>query len=147
MDLALHLISYDTTKNQIVIQTLPYLVKLYSDNISKYNYSKLSDDFHNQKALTYGLIVANKENGKFGVIDSKGNELINPRYNKIEFVESAKEFIVTNSSDKVGILLDSGKTKISVTYSDIKIIDSSRGLYLVNSNNKYGIINIWSTIK
>ena len=51
------------------------------------------------------MIVASKDSTKlYGVINSKtGDEILGPRYNKIEFVESAKEFIITNASNKVGI--------------------------------------------
>lgn len=136
------LFGYDKIKNRITIQTLPNLVTAYTTRIADYGYSKISEDFNNQKALVYGMIVASKEtNGKYGVITTSGNEIISPRYNKIQFVESAGEFIITNSSQKVGIAYGTGKTKITVSYDEIKVIDSTLGLYLVKSNNKYGVID------
>ncbi len=136
------LMTYNKEKNQITINTLPNLVKYYETNIAEYGYAKISSDFNNQKALIYGLIVASKENTeKFGVIDIQGNEILSPRYNKIEFVESTGEFIITNSSDKVGIAYSDGKAKITVAYDEIKVMDSNLGLYLVNSNKKYGVID------
>lgn len=133
---------YDSTKNQIIIQTLPYLVTAYSEVIENYGYYEISEDFNNQKALIYGMIVASKEsNGKYGVISTDGTEILSPRYNNIEFIESNGEFIITNSSSKVGIAYSTGKTKITVSYDDIEVMDSSLGLYLVKSNNKYGVID------
>lgn len=133
---------YDETENSITIQTLPYLYSSYSARISDFGYSKISEEFNNQKAMVYGLIVASKEStGKYGVITTTGNEVISPRYNKIQFIETSKEFIITNSSEKVGIAYNTGKTKITVSYDDIKVLDNTSGLYLVKSNNKYGIIN------
>ncbi len=136
------LFHYNREKNQVVIQTLPKLIESYQAKIADYGYESISEDFNNQKALIYGLIVASKKDEtNFGVIDIHGNEILRPRYNKIQFVESTKEFIITNSSDKVGIAYSTGKTKIRVEYDDIKVMDSSLGLYLVNSNKKYGVIN------
>lgn len=135
--------AYNKEKNSIDIQTLPYLVKYYETNIKNYGYDKLSEDFNNQKALIYGMIVASKEStGKFGVINARsGEELISPRYNAIEFIESAGEFIITNTNDKMGIAYASGATKINVLYDDIKVLDSSLKYYLVKSNDKYGVKN------
>ena len=134
---------YDKTSNTIIIQTLPYLVKYYENNITSYGYDELSEDFNNQKALVYGLIVASKETtGNFGVINARTNkEVISPRYKNIEFIEGAEEFIITNSSDKVGIAYATGETKIHVQYDNIKVLDSNRGYYLVQSLSKYGVIN------
>ncbi len=136
------LINYDQEKNTITIQTLPSLIKQYSATVTQYGYTSLSTDFNNQKALIYGMMIAQKgENEKYGVINISGNEIISPRYNKIEFLESSKEFIITNSSEKVGIAFNTGKNKINVAYDEIKLIDSSLGLYLVKSGNKYGVID------
>ena len=133
---------YNQEKNTITIQTLPNLIKEYSNSIAQYGYTSLSSDFNNQKALIYGMIIASKEdNGKYGVITTSGTEIISPRYNKIEFVEGTNEFIITNASEKVGIAFNTGKTKINVAYDEIKLLDNNLGLYLVKSNNKYGVID------
>lgn len=142
------LFSYDKEKNNITIQTLPFLVEYYSGIIeSTYGYSDLSDNFINQKALIYGMIVASKEaTGKFGVVAIDGTEIISPRYNNIEFIENSGEFIITNSSEKVGIAYSTGETKISVSYDEIKVMDHDRGYYLVKSNNKYGVVDNSETL-
>ena len=134
--------TYDKNTNNISIQTLPYLYEYYSSIINQLGYAAISEEFNNQKAIIYGMIVASKENsGKYGVISLTGNEIISPRYDNIEFIENSKEFIITNSSKKVGIVYSTSETKISVSYDEIKVIDSDLGLYLVKSNDKYGIIN------
>ncbi len=134
---------YDKETNKFQIQTLSYLVSYYKENIQKYGYDKLSDDFNNQKALIYGMIVASKNStNKFGVVNiNTKEEIIGPRYNNIEFLEGPKEFIITNSSEKVGITYSTGETKISVKYDDIKVFNSTLGYYLVESNSKFGVID------
>lgn len=136
------LLSYNSEENRITIQTLPSLLEQYTARIADYGYTQISEDFNNQKALIYGMIVASKESTeKFGVVSIDGTEILSPRYNNIEFVESTGEFIITNSSSKVGIAYADGKTKITVAYDEIKVMDSELGLYLVKSNNKYGVID------
>ena len=70
----------------------------YKANISNFGYSNLSEDFNDQKALVYGMLVASKETtNKYGVVDIRTNkEILSPRYNNIEFIENSKEFIITN---------------------------------------------------
>ncbi len=137
------IISYNQAENRITIQTLPYLVEYYSQNIKNYDYDNLSEDFNNQKALIYGMLVASKETtGKYGVINIRTNkEIISPRYNEIQFLESSGEFIITNSSSKVGIAYSTGETKINVLYDEIKVLDNKLGYYLVKTNSKYGVID------
>lgn len=132
---------YNSEKNTIAISTLPSLVEGYSSILSEYRYSKISEDFDNQKALIYGMIVAANDAGRYGVVSTAGNEIISPRYEEIKFIESSEEFIITNSSNKVGIAYSTGRNKISVSYDEIKKIDSAEGLYLVKNEDKYGIIN------
>lgn len=134
---------YNAQTNQITIQTLPYLVAYYTEHVKEYGYDALSEEFYNQKALVYGMLVASKEStGKFGVVNtSTRKEMISPRYNSIKFLESENEFIITNASEKVGIAYANGDTKISVKYDAIKVFNSNLGYYLVSSNDKYGIID------
>lgn len=134
---------YDKVANTITIQTLPFLVEYYTTNIANFGYDVLSEDFNNQKALIYGMIVASKQTtGNFGVVNTRTNkEIIGPRYKNIQFIEGSEEFIITNSSDKVGIAYATGETKINVQYDEIKVLDSKRGYYLVQSLSKYGVIN------
>lgn len=119
------ILAYNDEAKTVTIQTLPYLVEYYKSNITNYGYSAISEELNNQKALIYGMIVASKDSTrKYGVISSTtGEEIISPRYNKIDFIENSKEFIITNSSDKVGIAYKTGKTKIDALYDDIKTLD------------------------
>lgn len=136
-------ITYNKETNAIAIQTLPYLVEYYKNNITRFGYDTFSEEFENQKAIIFGMLVASKESTKkVGVINTQtGNEIISPRYNKLKFMESSKEFIVTNSSEKVGIVYGTGATKIDALYDEIKILDKKLGYYIVKSNSKYGVIN------
>ena len=140
------LFEYSAERNAIGITTLPALVEAYSARLAEFQYVSMSDDFNNQKALIYGMIVASNESGNYGVITTSGSEIIGPRYSKIQFIESSGEFIVTNSNNYVGIAYSTGKNKISVSYDEIKVIDSVLGLYLVKKDDKYGVIDSMENI-
>ena len=85
------------------------------------------------------MFVVKKDNG-VGVINTEMKEVGVPKYTKIEFVESTKEFFVT-AQNKVGILLSNGTTKISPQYDEIKVLDRNSGLYVIKTSNKYGVID------
>ena len=63
------------------------------------------------------------------------------KYKKITFLETTKEFVVTNSQDKMGIVDSEGKNKIEQLYDSIKVINSNPKLYLVELNQKFGVLD------
>lgn len=134
-------LDYDSSNNTMNIQTLPYIFELYNTSVQNIGFTGVSDNFENQKALLYNRIIIQNSDGRYGVIDSTGTEVIGTRYAYIQFDEYSKEFTITNSYDKVGIDYIDGETKINVNYDEIKSIDKGNELYLVKSNEKYGVID------
>ena len=134
-------VEYNVSNNTINIQTLPYTFEQYNTAVQNLGFVGVNDNFENQKALLYDRIVVENADGRYGVIDSKGLEVIGTRYAYIQFDEYNKEFTITNAYDKVGIDYIDGETKINVNYDQIKSIDKQNGLYLVKSNEKYGVID------
>ncbi len=134
------LITYQQSNNQYTVYTLPYLVKYYGAKNKDSALIVENASFVNQKALLQNLMVV-VENGKYGVRDLDGKEIVGKKYTNIEYVESSKDFIVTTDEKKMGILSLDGTTKIEPTYDQIKLIDRQNNLYLVENNGKYGVIN------
>ncbi len=134
-------LEYDSSKRSINIQTLPYIVELYNKAVQNLGFTGISDEFENQKAILYDRIVIQNSDGRYGVINAKGTEIIGTRYAHIKFDEYNKEFTITNAYDKVGIDYIDGETKINVNYDEIKSIYKDKGIYLVKSNEKYGVID------
>lgn len=142
-------IIYNKEKNSITVYTLPYLVQVYS---KEYKNSAIQNDFKNQKALLYNMIILadspmttttsgnSNTNVKYGVYSLTGEEIIGTKYSKIEFVESTQEFIVTTSDKKVGIITSAGDTKVQPQYDELRQIDKDLNLYLVTNNGKKGVI-------
>lgn len=134
-------LQYDSSKRNINIQTLPYIFELYNNAVKNLGFTGVSDEFENQKAILYDRIVIQNSDGRFGVINASGTEIIGTRYANIKFDEYNKEFTITNAYDKVGIDYIDGDTKINVNYDEIKSIHKDKGLYLVKSNEEYGVID------
>ena len=133
--------SYDAEKNQITINTLPYLVTYWASRFENSAIMGKESSFSNQKALLYDMIVVKNQNNYYGVYDLKGKEILGTKYSSIEFIESNKEFIVTTAENKKGIMSHDATTKISPEYDEIKQIDKDTGLYLVTNNKKQGVVN------
>ena len=139
-------LGYDAEKNTISIGTLEYNYEIYNNWAQKNGYQQVSNDFENAKAILYDRVVVKNSEGRYGVINSKNEEVIGTRYSNIAFDEYTQEFTITNNYGKVGIDYINGETKINVNYDEIKSIQKENELYLVKSNNKYGIIDSKSRI-
>lgn len=143
-------IYYLQQNNQITIQTLPKLVTVYTQSVTdkKYGYTGISEDFSSQKAILQDLIVVvqEKENTKkYGVINTQGEVEIGTKYDNITFIESTKEFLVTNNN-KVGILSANGDVKISLDNDELQLLDNDLRLYLATSNGKKGVLDEYGKI-
>ncbi len=134
-------ISYNSSNNQVVINTLPYLIAYYGNMYPNSVVMKKEATFNNQKALLYNMVVVMNENKKYGVISTDGKEIIGTKYANIEFIEGSENFIVKTEQGKMGIVTNKGNTKIEAIYDNIKQIDKDLKLYLVKSNQKQGVLN------
>lgn len=142
--------------NQMSITTLDELLKLLNKNLnptindenssSSENTEYLNflegESFNNKKAARYGYVVFFKNSSNlYGVMDTKGTEILPDKYKKIEFLESTQEFFVTNSLDKMGIIDASGNPKVEQNYDTIKLINREPKLYMVGNADKYGVVD------
>lgn len=149
------MVRQNAEQRTISVFTLSYLYDFYEKSLKEnYGYTlsttetiidgreekeiQQEQSFNNKKALAYGMAVVNKNN-KFGVIASSGETIIGTKYDKIEFVEERKEFIVT-SDEKLGLLSNKGKTQINLDYDSLELLDGMEDYYLVEQNSKYGIV-------
>ena len=108
--------SYDTEKQRVYIYTMQYLINSYSNKVLDYGYEKISEDYNNQKAVLNDMLVVTKNQDKiFAVIDVKGNAIIEPKYDNIEYLPYSGNFLVTSNS-KVGIISAKRETKIPLSY-------------------------------
>ena len=133
--------SYDQENNRITIYTVPYLVSSYSNTILDYGYTKLSENFENEKAILQNMLVVTDDK-YYGVINaSDGTQILECKYDDIQYQEATGDFIVS-SNNKYGIMGTDKKTKVNINYDNIELMDYDTGLYLVRRNNRYGVIDL-----
>ena len=140
--------NYDRNNNRIQIYTMPYLIKSYTNSVLDYGYSKINDEFENQKAILESMLIVQRDgSGTIGVINcDTGEVLIEPKYDNIQYLQDTNDFLVT-SNKKVGILSSSGELKVQLLYDSLELMDSDAGLYLAERDGNYGVIDRNGNIK
>lgn len=139
--------AYNGETNKMIIYTLPYLTNYY---ITMYSNAALDNNFNNQKALLYGLLVVqnventnkstNSKEIRYGINTLDNKEIVGMKYTNIDFIEGTQEFIVKTTENKVGIITSEGDTRINPQYDALKQIDKDLNLYLATNNGKSGVI-------
>jgi len=130
--------SYSVENKKITLFTLSYLVDYYVKNrLPSYDYIELKEGFTNQKAILNNILIAKNSNGKYGVIQTNGETILEPKYDNIEYLKNTNEFLVT-SNEKKGIISYDKKIKVDIEYEEINEINEN--LYIVSKNDNIGII-------
>ncbi len=139
--------TYDESKQRVYIYTMPYLINAYSAKVLDYGYEAISDNFTNKKTVLNDMLIVTKNQGKtYGVIDTKGNTVIEAKYDNITYLPNSGDFLI-RSNNKVGIISAKRETKIQILYDSLEMIDSNSGLYLAKKDDKYGVIDSKGNIK
>ena len=139
--------SYNADNQRAYIYTMPYLIQSYSSKVLDYGYEEISDNYNNKKTILNDMLVVTKDQGKiYSVIYIKGNAVIEPKFDNIEYLPNSGDFLV-QSNNKVGIISAKKETKIQLLYDSLELIDSDTGLYLAKKDNKYGVIDSKGNIK
>ena len=139
--------TYNADKKRAYIYTMPYLIDTYTSRVLDYGYEKISDNFTNKKTILNNMLVVTKNQDKtYAVIDTKGNVIIEPKYDNIEYLPNSGDFLV-QSNNKVGIISSKKETKVQILYDSLELIDSDTGLYLAKRDNKCGVIDSKGNIK
>ncbi len=84
-----------------------------------------------------------QKDGKYGLINFKGTELIAPEYTSITPLEKVSKSFVTEKDGKKGLVDSTGSIIIDNLYQEIKpLTDRYEDGYIVkDENNQYGLIN------
>ena len=139
--------TYDSQKQRVYIYTMPYLIETYTTRVLDYGYEAISEEFVNKKTVLNNMLVVTKNQDKtFAVIDVKGDTIIEPKYDYIEYLPNSGDFLV-KSNNKVGIISAKRETKVQILYDSLELIDKDTGLYLAKRDNKYGVIDSKGNIK
>ena len=82
-------------------------------------------------------------NGKYGLINFSGKEILPCEYDSIETIKYLKNSLVTSKDGKKGLVDNGGDVIISNDYSDIEALTDryENGYIVKDDKNKYGLIN------
>lgn len=95
--------------------------------------------------LSYnGNVLRVQKNGKYGLINLSGKEVLPCEYDNITSLEDVDGAIKITKDGKVGIADDKGQILIPTEYSDVKRLgkEKSQGFIVQNEEGKYGIVDI-----
>lgn len=135
--------NYNVEKNDIYIETLPYLYNWYSQTYQAQGFLPIDiETFANKTAIWDGMLIVKSDNQNYGVIDINTGELIlETKYNSIQYLRSTSDFLV-GSNNKKGIISADKSTKVEVIYDNIeRVTDQKNIFYVVKKSNFYGLLD------
>lgn len=98
------------------------------------------DEYNNLWYEENVLLV--KKDGKYGLIDFKGSELLKCEYDEISSLKGIKNSLVTKKDGKLGLVDNIGNAIIPNNYDDIKALgDIYEDGFIVKKDGNYGVIN------
>ena len=88
-------------------------------------------------------ILKVQKDGKYGLIDIDGKEILSLDYEKIETLKGLENSILVTKNGKIGLVNKSGATIINAEYSKIQKFDEdyTKGYITINQENKYGLVS------
>ena len=91
----------------------------------------------------YENVLKVQKDGKYGLIDLTGKEILACDYEKITAVEGIKEAFKVQKDGKVGIVNQEGKELVAVNYQDARALgkDSQDGFIVQKEDGKYGVVS------
>lgn len=93
--------------------------------------------WHEEKVLRV------KKNGKYGLIDLNGKELLPAEYDEITVLDGIENSIIVKKDGKVGLVNDNGSLIAEVKYKEIKNLGDTykEGYITINEQGKYGLVS------
>ena len=129
--------SNETYKTKVINSKGEELFTNYSNVEPLDNYTSTEDIWYDTNSLRFN------QDGKYGLIDYSGNQILPPEYDDIYTLKGLERSIILEKDGKYGLYNDMTKDLIlDVQYSEIKALGDiyDDGYIVKNSENKYGLI-------
>ncbi len=113
------------------------------ETITGYDKIEALGNYDENKNLWYEKnILKVEKDGKYGLINFAGNELLSPEYDSIDTLKNLENSILIQKDGLYGLCDNEGNIVIEPKYKKIDKIedDYKNGYIVVDENNKYGII-------
>lgn len=132
-----------TYKTKVINEKNEQLFSQYEQVEAIDNYDANSNTWYEDNVLRV------KQNGKYGLINFKGEKILDTVYDDIHSLKGVKNSLIIKKDGNTGICNDYGAIIADTIYKDILAIGNSNenGYIIVTSENKYGIIEIDKSIK
>lgn len=129
-------------------QTGEYKTKALNSNneeiFTEYSQIEALENIDKNNNLWYeDNILRVEKDGKYGLIDLTGKEILPCEYENITVVTGVKNSIKIQKDGKYGLVTTEGTQIIPATYNDILNFgqDYKNGYIIVNAENKYGLVD------
>ncbi len=124
-------------KTKILNEKNQEIFKTYESVEAIENYDTVNNLWYENNVLKA------KKDGKYGLIDFSGNEVLKCEYEDIYSLKGIKNSLITVKEQKLGLCDDTGNIIINNEYKQIKSLTQNyeNGFIVINDNNKYGVIN------
>lgn len=88
-------------------------------------------------------ILRIKKNGKYGLIDLNGKELLPTEYDEITVLDGIENSIIIKKDGKVGLVNDNGSILVEAKYEEIKNLGDTykNGYITISEDGKYGVVS------
>jgi hypothetical protein len=129
--------SKNTYKTKVVNAKNEEIIKGYDSITALENYDNENNIWYENDVL-----LASKD-GKFGLVDFKGKELLKCEYDEITALKGVKSSLLTKKDGKLGLVDNIGATIIENTYTKIAPVSDKYedGYIVTDSDKKMGVIN------
>ena len=120
------------------------LNKNNEDIFTEYEQIEALENYDKNNNLYYeGAAIRVKKNGKYGLINLEGKEILPTEYDEIETLKGLENSILVYKDGRVGLVDSKSKKIIDTEYVDILAIedDYKLGYITVNENNQYGLVD------
>lgn len=117
--------------------------------LTGYDKIEAIDNFDSKQNIWYeDNVLRVSKNGKYGIIDFDGQEILPCEYNEITALRGTTSNLIVKKDGNVGLVNEKGQTIINTEYKDILTLEEGyKSEYIVISkDNKYGLISTSGTI-
>ncbi|MBQ3145237.1 MAG: WG repeat-containing protein [Clostridia bacterium] len=111
--------------------------------LTEYEKIEAIDNYDSKQNIWYeDNVLRVSKNGKYGLIDLEGKEVLTCDYDEITALKSIENNIIVKKAGNVGLVNEKGQTIIPVQYKNILTLkEGYKNEYIiVNENNQYGLI-------
>lgn len=112
--------------------------------LAGYDKIEAIDNYDSKQNIWYeDNILKVSKNGKYGLIDFDGKEVLACDYDNITALKGVKSNIIVKKAGNVGLVNEKGQTIVPVQYKDILTLkEGYKNEYIVvNENDQYGVIS------